>query len=93
MADATFCRHKWPTITLVLLHESLQQAMHGAVWVTNVAGIGSNRNNPVCLSISMIVRTSDIRCQEYTELQSLIKCLDHRDIVLVTVCGQTIQLS
>ena len=40
------------------------------------------------LFVYLIVWISDTHCQGYTELQSLIKCLDHRDIALVTVCSQ-----
>jgi hypothetical protein len=31
---------------------------------------------------------SDTRSQGYTDLQSLVKCLDHRDIVSDTACSQ-----
>ena len=31
---------------------------------------------------------SDTRSQGYTDLQCLVKCLDHRGIVLDTVCSQ-----
>ena len=33
--------------------------------------------------LSLIDWISDTRPQGYTDLQSLVKCLDHRDIVLV----------
>ena len=41
-------------------------------------------------SVSLIGWVSDTLSQGYTELQSLVKCLDHRGIVLVldTVCSQ-----
>ncbi len=33
-------------------------------------------------------RISDTRSQGYTSLQSLVKCLDHRNIVSDTACSQ-----
>ena len=41
-------------------------------------------------AFSLIDWISDTRSQGYTDLQSLVKCLDHRGIVLVldTVCSQ-----
>ena len=36
----------------------------------------------------LTVWLSDTRCQRYIKLQSLVKCLDHTDIVSVTICSQ-----
>jgi hypothetical protein len=42
-----------------------------------------------CLpGVSLIDWISDTRSQGCTNLQSLVKCLDHRDIVSDTVCSQ-----
>jgi len=40
------------------------------------------------LCISLIDWISDTQSQGYTDLQSLVKCLDHRDIVSDTACSQ-----
>ena len=40
------------------------------------------------VAVCLIVWISDTCRQGYTELQSLVKCLDRRDIVSVTVCSQ-----
>jgi len=40
------------------------------------------------VTISLIDWISDILSQGYTNLQSLVKCLDHRNIVSDTVCSQ-----
>jgi hypothetical protein len=37
---------------------------------------------------SLIDWISDTRSQGYTNLQSLVRCLDHRDIASDTVCSQ-----
>ena len=37
---------------------------------------------------SLIDWISDTRSQGYTDLQSLVKCLDHRDFVSDTACSQ-----
>ena len=41
-----------------------------------------------CDMPSLIDWTSDTHSQGYTNLQNLVKCLDHRDIVSDTVCSQ-----
>ncbi len=47
------------------------------------------------VNVSSIDWISDTRSQGYTELQSLVKCLDHRGIVLVldTVCIQALMFA
>jgi len=39
-------------------------------------------------SVPLIDWISDTLSQGYTNLQSLVKCLDHRNIVSDTVCSQ-----
>ncbi len=53
-------------------------------------GSFSNSSMELLLLLSLIGWISDTRSQGYTDLQSLVKCLDHRGIVLVldTVCSQ-----
>ncbi len=38
--------------------------------------------------VPLIDWISNTRSQGYTDLQSLVKCLDHRDIVSDTACSQ-----
>ena len=47
-----------------------------------------NRRTPRTSGASLIDWISDTLSQEYTNLQSLLKCLDHTNIVSDTVCSQ-----
>ncbi len=42
----------------------------------------------LCCEVSLVDWISDTRFQGYTVLQSLVKCLDHRDIMSDTACSQ-----
>ncbi len=67
------------------LYDSNMQLPQLTEWYSAVSGLGSSSE-----TLSLIDRISDTRSQGYTDLQSLVTCLDHRGIVLVldTVCSQ-----
>jgi len=69
---------------------------HGTLWYTYAVMQGRVRQRDAlkCIEmrlggyISLIDWISDTRSHGYTDLQGLVKCLDHRDIVSDTACSQ-----